>query len=143
MPISNQATSLLNAKQCDSVQCLTDTRKAIYIMRSNMDLDLYRFGGIGVSGTKSANTALKRLGQCVKVVEGEIADSWHYLVIAKLSDTISTEEVKHCESILRQKLIGKSGRFESNRVPRKDAFRTRDVEQVLKLFRQAAKQFGK
>lgn len=139
MSKSNQAATLLNTKKCDSVQHLRFIKKVIYIMRSDMDQNRYRFGGIGVNG--NANSAVKRLGQCVKVTGGNITHSWHYLVIAQLPDNTSPEEVRCYERVLRQKMIGRGGRFESSRVPRVDAFKTRDAGQVLKTFREAVKQY--
>ena len=107
-------------------------------MRSNVEQDLYRFGAIGV---RNVNTAVNRLAQCAKLTDSGNFHTWNYLTIAKLPDSTSPEEVKICEDILKNKLLGNAGVFESARLGRKDSFRSGDAELVLKSFRQVVAQY--
>ena len=126
--------TVLTPRQSDSIGHLKVVRRAIYIMRSDVHPDQYRFGAIGI---RNGNTAVRRLGQCVKVVKGQVVHSWHYFVVAQLPDATPFKEVRRMEKILKRTLIGPGGRFEFCRDSRRDLFVTDQSSSVLKAFRAA------
>lgn len=133
----NSKPRRLNATQIDSVECLQEIVKAVYIMRSNMDGSTYRFGGIGL---RSGNTPIRRLGQCTHVKDGKVEHTWHYVAIAEFPPDTPMQEVRDAETALRRILIGKlSGRFFETRDQNKDMFTEQSLSSVLEVFDQVAR----
>lgn len=134
---TNSKPRRLNAAQIDSVKYLQKVLKAVYVMRSDMEISTYRFGGIGL---KSGNTPIRRLGQCTHVKDGKVEHTWHYVAIAEFPPDTPMQEVRDAETVLRRLFIGTlSGRFFNARVPKKDMFTASSLALVLDVFDQVAR----
>jgi hypothetical protein len=136
MPRSKIQLMALSKSKIDQVSELRLVTKGIYIMQSDYKESHYRFGGIGVNRNR-ANTAVRRLGQCIESKDGKIKHSWRYFAVARLPDNTPPERVLDCEKILSKTLIGEASPLHHNRIGRKDLFSCEEESVVRNLFKKA------
>ena len=122
----------LSKHEIDSVSYLNKVCKAVYLMQSATEPNLFRFGGIGVRSGQS-NTAIRRLGQCTKT-EVMPVQSWIYLAMIELPTNTPPEEVRRLEKLIRIHLIGHNGAFRKARIDNKDLFKHSNKKTVVYKF---------
>ncbi len=106
-------------------------------MKSATDKNLYRFGGIGVRAKgNEANTAIRRLGQCTQA-SNENEAVWYYVAMAVFGPRTGSKKVNEAEKRLKEILVGQQTGSYFCRLGRKDAFKTREQQKVVKAFTDA------
>lgn len=111
---------ILTTDELDSVECLNKIRKAVYLMQSTTIPGSFRFGGIGAIDGQ-ANTPIRRLGQCTKVVNGQVAHTWRYVAIVEFEAEASAEFIRSMEKKVRHHLFYEPGKYREKRFNKKDA----------------------